>query len=167
MIEFRNVTKVYSTGITAVDNTSLEIEKGEFVFIVGNSGSGKSTLIRLLLKEILPSKGKVFVGGKSIGRLRRHQVGKYRRSIGVVFQDFRLLKDRNVYENVAFALEILGLPTKKADIYLYGSNDIYINCSKTLNANIYDLGDIYYKGQPEIKSNISPDALGKLISIDN
>mgnify|MGYP003304327779 CR=1 FL=1 len=113
VISFEMVSKEYQKGIAAIENINIRIYKGEFVFIVGNSGSGKSTLIRLLMKEILPSKGKVFVGGKSVGRLRRHQVGKYRRSIGVVFQDFRLLKDRNVYENVAFAQRVVEVPERR------------------------------------------------------
>lgn len=112
VISFENVSKEYQKGVAAIENVNIRIYKGEFVFIVGDSGSGKSTLIRLLLKEILPSKGKVFVVGREIGRLRRYQVSKYRRSIGVVFQNFRLLKDRNVYENVAFAQRIVEAPER-------------------------------------------------------
>ncbi|MBP3609295.1 MAG: cell division ATP-binding protein FtsE [Lachnospiraceae bacterium] len=113
VITFEHVSKEYQKGIAALENINLRIYKGEFVFIVGSSGSGKSTMIRLLLKEILPSKGKVFVVGRDLGRLRRFQVSKYRRSIGVVFQDFRLLKDRNVYENVAFAQRIVEVPERQ------------------------------------------------------
>ena len=113
VILFEHVSKEYQQDVHALEDINIRIYKGEFVFIVGSSGSGKSTLIRLLLKEILPSKGKVFVAGREIGRLRRYQVGKYRRSIGVVFQDFRLLKDRNVYENVAFAQRIIQKSNKE------------------------------------------------------
>lgn len=113
VISFEDVSKEYQTGVAAIDNINIRIYKGEFVFIVGSSGSGKSTLIRLMLKEILPSKGSVFVAGREISRLRRHQVSKYRRSIGVVFQDFRLLKDRNVYENVAFAQRVVESPERQ------------------------------------------------------
>lgn len=113
VISFENVSKEYQKGITAIEDVNISIYKGEFVFIVGSSGSGKSTLIRLMLKEILPSKGKVFVAGREVGRLRRSQVGKYRRSIGVVFQDFRLLKDRNVFENVAFAQRVVEAPMRE------------------------------------------------------
>lgn len=112
VISFENVSKEYQKGIAAIENVNIRIYKGEFVFIVGSSGSGKSTLIRLMLKEILPSKGKVFVAGREIGRLRKFQVSKYRQSIGVVFQDFRLLKDRTVYDNVAFAQRVVEAPER-------------------------------------------------------
>ena len=107
VIHFDHVYKDYQKGIHALEDVSISIKKGEFVFITGSSGSGKSTLIRLMLREILPTKGKVFVAGRELSRLRRHQVSKYRRSIGVVFQDFRLLKDRNAYDNVAFAQRVV------------------------------------------------------------
>ncbi len=110
VISFENVSKEYQKGIAAIEDINISIYKGEFVFIVGSSGSGKSTLIRLLMKEILPSRGRVFVAGREIGRLRKRQVSRYRRSIGVVFQDFRLLKDRNVFENVAFAQRVVEAP---------------------------------------------------------
>jgi cell division transport system ATP-binding protein len=87
---------------------SLNIDEGEFVFIVGDSGSGKSTLIKLLLKELEPTEGTIMINGKHLGRIRRRQIPKFRRNIGVVFQDFRLLKDRNVYDNVAFAQKVIG-----------------------------------------------------------
>jgi len=112
MIELENVTKTYSTGTPAINGVSLTIEKGEFVFIVGSSGSGKSTLIKLLLKELEPTTGKITVNNKNLGRMKRRQIPKFRREIGVVFQDFRLLKDRNVYENVAFAQRVIQIPTK-------------------------------------------------------
>jgi len=110
IISFENVSKEYQVGIAAVDNVNIRIYKGEFVFIVGKSGSGKTTLLRMLLKEIHPSKGKVFVNGQELGRLNRRRVSKFRRSIGVVFQDFRLLKDRTVYDNVAFAQRVVETP---------------------------------------------------------
>ncbi|MBQ0042041.1 MAG: cell division ATP-binding protein FtsE [Lachnospiraceae bacterium] len=103
-IQLDNVVKVYRDGRKpALNDVSLQIKKGEFVFIVGNSGSGKSTLIKLLLRELLPTEGDIYVNGTDVVHLRRGRVPRYRRSIGVVFQDFRLLKDRNVYDNVAFA----------------------------------------------------------------
>lgn len=108
VISFEHVSKSYKKGVEALNDVSLTINKGEFVFIVGDSGSGKSTLLKLMLKETLPTKGKVYVVGHSVNRLRRTRVAKYRRSIGVVFQDFRLLKDRNVFENVAFAQRVIG-----------------------------------------------------------
>ncbi|WFR60266.1 cell division ATP-binding protein FtsE [Anaerocolumna sp. AGMB13025] len=110
MINFEQVSKTYQKGTPAINNVSLQIRKGEFVFIVGSSGSGKSTMIKLMLKEIEPTTGKVFVNYKDLSRLRHGQVAKYRRSIGVVFQNFRLLKDRNVYENVAFAQRVIEMP---------------------------------------------------------
>lgn len=112
MIELENVSKTYSSGTPAINGISLSIEKGEFVFVVGSSGSGKSTLIKLLLKELEPTTGKITVNNKNLGRLKRRQVPKFRRELGVVFQDFRLLKDRNVYENVAFAQRVIQIPTK-------------------------------------------------------
>lgn len=112
MIKLSNVSKAYSTGIPALNDVSLHIEEGEFVFIVGESGSGKSTFIRLLLKELEPTEGNIEINGQNIGELRRKQIPRFRRNIGVVFQDFRLLKDRNVYENVAFAQRVVGTSTK-------------------------------------------------------
>jgi cell division transport system ATP-binding protein len=110
VINFEQVSKTYQKGTPAINNVSLQIRKGEFIFIVGSSGSGKSTMIKLMLKEIEPTNGKVFVNYKDLSRLRHGQVAKYRRSIGVVFQNFRLLKDRNVYENVAFAQRVIETP---------------------------------------------------------
>ena len=105
-----NVSKVYSTGSPAINGMTLSIGRGEFVFIVGDSGSGKSTLIKLLLRELTATSGSVYVMGHDLSRLRHSQVPKFRRNIGVVFQDFRLLNDRNVYENVAFAQRIVETP---------------------------------------------------------
>ena len=107
LIYLENVSKTYSTGVPAVNNMSLSIHRGEFVFIVGDSGSGKSTLIKMLLRELTATEGKVWVMGKDLAKLKHGQIPKYRRNIGVVFQDFRLLNDRNVYENVAFAQRIV------------------------------------------------------------
>ncbi len=113
IIKLENVSKSYSTGAPALNGVNLHINKGEFVFIVGDSGSGKSTLIKLLLRELTPTEGKIFVNGTDVERLKRRKVPKFRRNMGVVFQDFRLLKDRNVYENVAFAQRIIQVPTKQ------------------------------------------------------
>lgn len=108
MVTLEHVSKSYAAGIPALNDVSLNIDEGEFVFIVGDSGSGKSTLIKLLLKELEPSEGIITINGKNLGKIRRRQVPKFRRNIGVVFQDFRLLKDRNVYDNVAFAQKVVG-----------------------------------------------------------
>lgn len=113
VIHLENVSKSYSAGVAALDNINLTIRPGEFVFIVGENGSGKSTLIRLLLRELKATSGDVYVMGQNVGKLRHGQIPKYRRQIGVVFQDFRLLTDRNVYENVAFAQRILEVPAKE------------------------------------------------------
>lgn len=112
MITLENVSKTYAKGQPALNDVSLHIDKGEFVFIVGNSGSGKSTLIKLLLKELEPSSGTIKVNGQDLGKLKRRKIPKYRRGVGVVFQDFRLLKDRNVYENVAFAQRVIERPNR-------------------------------------------------------
>ncbi|MBR6316541.1 MAG: cell division ATP-binding protein FtsE [Lachnospiraceae bacterium] len=113
MITLDHVSKTYSTGAPALNDISLHIEPGEFVFIVGDSGSGKSTLIKLLLRELLPSSGQITVNGIDVGKLKHRQIPKYRRTLGVVFQDFRLLRDRNVYDNVAFAQRIIQTPGRE------------------------------------------------------
>ena len=112
IVSLRDVRKTYSTGSEALKGISLEITKGEFVFLVGASGSGKSTFIRLLLREVEPTSGTIVVNGKDITYLKHKQVAAHRRRIGCVFQDFRLLKDRNVYENVAFAQKVIGIPNR-------------------------------------------------------
>ena len=103
-----HVSKSYTAGIPALNDVSLDIEEGEFVFIVGDSGSGKSTLIKLLLKELEPTEGTITINNKKLNKIKRRQIPKFRRNIGVVFQDFRLLKDRNIYDNVAFAQKVIG-----------------------------------------------------------
>ena len=108
MIRLEHVSKSYSAGIPALNDVSLDIEAGEFVFIVGDSGSGKSTLIKLLLKELEPTEGTITINGRKLNKIRRRQIPKFRRNVGVVFQDFRLLKDRNIYDNVAFAQKVIG-----------------------------------------------------------
>lgn len=108
MIKLEHVSKSYTAGIPALNDVSLDIEEGEFVFIVGDSGSGKSTLIKLLLKELEPTEGTITINNKKLNKIKRKQIPKFRRNIGVVFQDFRLLKDRNIYDNVAFAQKVIG-----------------------------------------------------------
>ncbi len=113
IIYLDNVSKTYSSGSPALNGVTLNIMRGEFVFIVGDSGSGKSTLIKLLLRELTASGGSVYVMGNDLAKLRHRKIPRFRRNLGVVFQDFRLLKDRNVYENVAFAQRIVETPTKE------------------------------------------------------
>ena len=113
-IELKNVTKQYKNGVTALYDVSLDIEKGDFVFIIGGSGSGKSTLIKLLYREEKPTSGTIKLGGINVGKLRNGNVYKLRRKLGIVFQDYRLLPKLTVYENVAFALEVIG--EKKSEI---------------------------------------------------
>ena len=113
MIEISNVCKTYETGNKALRNVSITIGDGEFVFIMGRSGAGKSTLMKLLLKEVEPTSGKIVVNDMNLGKMPRHYVPKYRRRLGMVFQDFRLLRDRTVYENVAFAQRVIGVSTRR------------------------------------------------------
>ena len=110
MIDLINVTKSYTKGLPALNKATLHIDQGEFVFIVGSSGSGKSTLIKLLLKEIDATSGRIVVAGEQLAGMKHSRIPRFRRRLGVVFQDFRLLKDRNVYENVAFAMHVINAP---------------------------------------------------------
>ena len=112
MIDLVNVSKSYGPGKPAVNHVNLHVDKGEFVFVVGSSGSGKSTLIKLLMKELDSTSGTITVSGERLEGMKHRRVAKYRRKLGVVFQDFRLLKDRNVYENVAFAQRVINRPTR-------------------------------------------------------
>ncbi len=113
IISMTNVTKSYATGAPALNGIDLHIKPGEFVFIVGDSGSGKSTMIKLLLRELVPTYGEISVMGYDLLKIRHRKIPKFRRNLGIVFQDFRLLKDRNVYENVAFAQRIVQTPGKE------------------------------------------------------
>lgn len=115
VIRMTHVKKTYKTGVTAIHDLNLSIEKGDFVFIIGSTGCGKSTLIKMLYREEKPTSGKIIVGGLDVGKLKNSKVYKLRRKIGVVFQDFKLLAKSTVYENVAFALEVLGTP--KSEIH--------------------------------------------------
>ena len=114
LIRINNVKKQYKNGVTAINNLNLSIKKGDFVFIIGGSGSGKSTLIKMLYREEKPTLGEIIVGGVNVAKLRNRKVYVLRRKLGIVFQDYRLLPKQNVYENVAFALEIIG--AKKEEI---------------------------------------------------
>ena len=136
MIEFKNVNKTYSTGTEAVHNANFKIEKGEFAFLVGASGSGKSTLIKLILKEEEPTSGNIIINGKDTTFLKANRVPYLRRSMGVVFQDFRLLPDKTVYENVAFAMYIVRatpkhirrqVPMVLSLVGLSGKSNVYPN----------------------------------------
>ena len=114
MIDFEHVSMEYKRGgRLALEDVSLHVDPGEFVFLVGHSGAGKSTLLKLILREVLPSEGKVFVDGKDVARLRRSQVPYLRRQMGVIFQDFRLIPTMTVYENVAFAMHVTNVGAKQ------------------------------------------------------
>ena len=112
MIEFSNVTKVYKNGTEALKDVNLKIDKGEFVFVVGPSGAGKSTFIKLLLREETPTKGHIEVNGFDLKKIKRRHIPKFRRSLGVVFQDFRLIPNMTVYDNVAFALRVTNVANR-------------------------------------------------------
>lgn len=112
MIQLENVSKAYQQGVPALNDVNLHIEAGEFVFIMGSSGSGKSTLIKLLLKELEPTSGEITINGQRLSKISHKKIPNFRRNIGVVFQNFRLLQDRNVYENVAFALKVVEAPNR-------------------------------------------------------
>ena len=116
MIAMEHISKQYTEGVDALHDISIRIHKGEFVFVVGKSGSGKSTFIKLLLKELNPTGGRLFVGGRQVTELKRKQVSVYRRQIGVVFQDFRLLGKKTEYDNIAFAQQIIGVPKRQIAI---------------------------------------------------
>jgi cell division transport system ATP-binding protein len=113
MIVFEDVQKIYEPGVTALDGVSFTIEKGEFVFVVGASGSGKSTVIRLILKELEPTQGRIVVGGRDLNRLKRSKVPLLRRNVGCVFQDFKLLPNRTAAENIGYALRVQGEPSSQ------------------------------------------------------
>ncbi|MBE7031325.1 MAG: cell division ATP-binding protein FtsE [Ruminococcaceae bacterium] len=113
MIIFQNVSKVYDNGVTALDSVNISIEKGEFVFLVGSSAAGKSTLIKLMMKEIEPTSGTIIINNMDVGALRPKDVPYFRRTLGVVFQDFRLLPNKTVYENVSYAMEVVGASRKE------------------------------------------------------
>jgi cell division transport system ATP-binding protein len=113
MIQLYNVSKIYPNGVKALNDINLHIRKGEFVFLVGPSGAGKSTLTKLICREELPSRGQVMINGRNVARMKNREVPYLRRKIGMVFQDFRLIPTKTVFENVAFALEITGASTKE------------------------------------------------------
>ncbi len=113
MIDLHNVTKVYGTDVLALDNLSFTVDKGEFVFLTGPSGAGKSTLLRLLLRQDIPTDGSLQVGGRELALLSSHEVQAYRRSLGVVFQDFKLIATKTVFDNVAFVMRVLGVPVEQ------------------------------------------------------
>lgn len=113
MIRLENVTKEYKNGVKALNSVNIDIQKGDFVFLVGSSGAGKSTLVKLITKEVDPEEGKIFLNNKDITKLSNRKVPDIRRHIGMIFQDFKLLENKTVYENVAFAMEILGYSSKE------------------------------------------------------
>jgi cell division transport system ATP-binding protein len=108
LIQFYNVSKIYSNGVKALNDISLKIDRGEFIFLMGPSGAGKTTLVRLLFREEVPTRGQIFVASRSIVRMKRSEVPKFRRNIGIVFQDFKLLENKTVSENIAFAMKVVG-----------------------------------------------------------
>ncbi len=112
MIQFQNVSKVYPNGVPALNNVNMFIDKGEFVFLVGPSGAGKTTLINMIIRRELPTQGIIYIGRKNIVKMRESEVATFRRNIGVIFQDFKLLPNKNVFENISFALEVIEASRK-------------------------------------------------------
>ena len=112
MIHMKNVTKVYENGAVALNNINVDIRKGEFVFLVGSSGAGKSTFIKMLFREVLPSSGILTVNGRDVIRMANKEVPYLRRSLGVIFQDYRLLPEKTVYENISFAMQVIEVPRR-------------------------------------------------------
>lgn len=108
MVQFYNVSKIYSNGVKALNDISLKIDRGEFIFLMGHSGAGKSTLIKLLFREELPTRGQIFIASRSVVRMKKSEVPLLRRNIGIVFQDFKLLETKTVFENIAFAMKVVG-----------------------------------------------------------
>lgn len=113
LIHMKEVSKVYDNGVVALNNVNIDIEKGEFVFVVGSSGAGKSTFIKMILREVLPSKGRLIVNGRDVMTMKESEVPYLRRGLGIVFQDYRLLPDKTVYENVAFAMQVIEAPRRE------------------------------------------------------
>jgi cell division transport system ATP-binding protein len=113
LVQFYNVSKIYPNGVKALDDISLKIDRGEFLFLMGPSGAGKSTLVKMLFREELPTRGQIFLASRSIVRMKRGDVPRLRRNIGIVFQDFKLLENKTVYENIAFAMEVVGASSKE------------------------------------------------------
>jgi len=112
LIQFYNVSKIYPNGVKALNDVSLKIDRGEFIFLMGPSGAGKSTLIKLMIRQEHPSQGQIFIASRSVGRMKRKEVPKLRRNIGIIFQDFKLLENKTVAENVAFAMKVVGASGK-------------------------------------------------------
>jgi len=108
LVQFYNVSKVYSNGVKALNDISLKIDRGEFIFLMGSSGAGKSTLVKMLIREELPTRGQIFVASRSIVRMKRSDIPVLRRNIGMVFQDFKLLENKTVAENIGFAMKVVG-----------------------------------------------------------
>jgi cell division transport system ATP-binding protein len=113
LVQFYNVSKIYPNGVKALDDISLKIDRGEFLFLMGPSGAGKSTLVKMLFREELPTRGQIFLAARSIVRMKRGEVPKLRRNMGIIFQDFKLLENKTVHENVAFAMEVVGAKSRE------------------------------------------------------
>jgi len=123
LVQFYNVSKIYPNGAKALDDISIQIDRGEFVFLMGASGAGKSTLVKMLFREELPTRGQIFVASRSVVRMKRSDVPRLRRNMGIVFQDFKLLEKKTVAENIAFAMEVVGA----------GSKDIRVRVPEVIN----------------------------------
>lgn len=113
LVQFYNVSKIYPNGVKALDDVSLKIDRGEFLFLMGPSGAGKSSFVKMLFREEMPTRGQIFIASRSIVRMKRSEVPKLRRNIGIVFQDFKLLENKTVAENIAFAMEVVGSPHRQ------------------------------------------------------